>query len=187
MLKKILNPFPSLPLRQALCWGIVALILSAIFCWQVGLRVTSLTQVNYAGGSLASATLQQVVVWLLFALVLYVAALIFSREKVHFWDVAAYNLFARIPFDVMLLIFAIPMVRSVTGLVMDDSMATATQYATTLLLVGVVSLIFAAWYFYWSYKAFAHTTSLRNGRGVGIFIACYILCYILSGFVMRFV
>ena len=187
MLKKILNPFPSLPLRQALCWGIVALILSAIFCWQLGLRVTSLTQVNYAGGSLASATLQQVVVWLLFAVVLYVAALIFSREKVHFWDVAAYNLFARIPFDVMLLIFAIPMVRSVTGLVMDGSMATATQYATTLLLVGVVSLIFAAWYFYWSYKAFAQTTSLRNGRGVGIFITCYILCYILSGFVMRFV
>ena len=187
MLKKILNPFSSLPLRQALCWGIVALILSAIFCWQVGLRITTLTQVNYAGGSLASATLQQVVVWLLFAVVLYVAALIFSREKVHFWGVAAYNLFARIPFDVMLLIFAIPMVRSVTGLVMDGSMATATQYATTLLLVGVVSLIFAAWYFYWSYKAFAQTTSLRNGRGVGIFIACYILCYILSGFVMRFV
>ena len=187
MLKKILNPFPSLPLRQALCWGIVALILSAIFCWQVGLRITTLTQVNYAGGSLASATLQQVVVWLLFAVVLYVAALIFSREKVHFWDVAAYNLFARIPFDVMLLIFAIPMVRSVTGFVMDDSMATATQYATTLLLVVVVSLIFAAWYFYWSYKAFAQTTSLRNGRGVGIFITCYILCYILSGFVMRFV
>lgn len=187
MLKKILNPFPSLPLRQALCWGIVALILSAIFCWQVRLRVTTLTQVNYAGGSLASATLQQVVVWLLFAVVLYVAALIFSREKVSFVDVAAYNLFARIPFDAMLLIFAIPMVRSVTGLVMDGSMATASEYATTLLLVGVVSMLFAAWYFYWSYKAFAKASSLRNGRGVGLFIACYIICYILSGFVMRFV
>ena len=187
MLKKILNPFPSLPLRQALCWGIVALILSAIFCWQVGLRVTSLTQVNYAGGSLASATLQQVVVWLLFAVVLYVAALIFSREKVSFLDVAAYNLFARIPFDVMLLIFAIPMVRSVTGLVMDGSMATASEYATTLLLIGVVSMLFAAWYFYWSYMAFAKASNLRNGRGVGLFIACYIICYILSGFVMRFV
>ena len=187
MLKKILNPFPSLPLRQALCWGIVALILSAIFCWQVRLRVTSLTQVNYAGGSLASATLQQVVVWLLFVVVLYVAALIFSREKVSFLDVAAYNLFARIPFDVMLLIFAIPMVRSVTGLVMDGSMATASEYATTLLLIGVVSMLFAAWYFYWSYKAFAMASSLRNGRGVGLFIACYIICYILSGFVMRFV
>ena len=166
MLKKILNPFPSLPLRQALCWGIVALILSAIFCWQVRLRVTSLTQVNYAGGSLASATLQQVVVWLLFVVVLYVAALIFSREKVSFLDVAAYNLF---------------------GLVMDGSMATASEYATTLLLIGVVSMLFAAWYFYWSYKAFAKASNLRNGRGVGLFIACYIICYILSGFVMRFV
>ena len=187
MMKKILNPFPSLPLRQALCWGIAALILSAIFCWQIGLRITSLTQVNYAGGSLASATLQQVVVWLLFVVVLYVAALIFSREKVHFWDVAASNLFARIPFDVMLLIFAIPMVRSVTGLMMDGSIATATEYATTLSLIGLVATVFSVWYFYWSYKAFAQATNLRNGRGVGVFIGCFILCYILSGVVMRFV
>ena len=130
---------------------------------------------------------EQIVVWLLFSVILYVVGEMLSRSKIRFWDVAAFNLFARIPFDVMLLIFAIPMVRSVTGLVMDGSMATASEYATTLLLIGVVSILFAAWYFYWSYKAFAKASSLRNGRGVGLFIACYIICYILSGFVMRFV
>ena len=82
MMKKILNPFRHLPLRQAICWGIAALILTAIFCWQIGLRVTSITQINYAGGSLASATLQQIVAWLLFAVVLYGAGVVFSRSKV---------------------------------------------------------------------------------------------------------
>ena len=38
MMKKLLNPFEYLPLRQAICWGVVAMILTSIFMWQVGLR-----------------------------------------------------------------------------------------------------------------------------------------------------
>ena len=187
MMKKILNPFRYLPLRQAICWGIAALILTAIFCWQIGLRMTSITQINYAGGSLASATLQQIVAWLLFAVVLYGAGVLFSRSKVRFWDVAAFNLFARIPFDLSLLIFAVPMVRSVVGLIYDGSIATAMEYVNLLSVISLVAMVTVAWYFYWSYKAFAEATNLKNGRGVAIFIVCYMLSYILSGVVMRFV
>ena len=86
MMKKILNPFDYLPLRQAICWGIAALILISVFCWQVGLRLSSLTQINYGGGALWRATAQQVVAWLLFSVVLYVVALLFSRSKVRFWE-----------------------------------------------------------------------------------------------------
>ena len=186
-MNKILNPFRYLPLRQAFCWGIAALILTAIFCWQTGLRMTSITQVNYAGRSLASATVQQIVAWLLFAVVLYGAGVLFSRSKVRFWDVAAFNLFARIPFDLSLLIFAIPMVRSVMGLMMDGSIATAMEYMNLLTAVGLIASLFSVWYFYWSYKAFAEATNLKNGRGVAIFALCFILAYILSGVVMRFV
>ena len=186
-MNKILNPFRYLPLRQAICWGIAALILTAIFCWQVGLRVTSLTQINYAGGSLASATLQQIVVWLLFAIVLYGAGVLFSRSKVRFCDVAAFNLFARIPFDLSLLIFAIPQVRSVMGLLTDGSIATALEYMNLLTAVGLIYMLFSVWYFYWSYKAFAEATNLKNGRGVAIFTLCFVLTYILSGVVMRYV
>lgn len=187
MMKTIINPFGRLPMRQAMCWGIAAMILTAIFCWQTGLRATSLTQINYAGGSLAESTLQQVVVWLLFAVVLYLGGVIFSKSKVRFWDVAAYNLFARIPFDVMLLMFAVPMVRSVMGLMTDGSMATAMEYSTVLSIVGLVATLFTVWYFYWSYQAFAAATNLRNGRGVGVFAVSFVLCYLLSGFVLIYV
>ena len=187
MLEKLKNPFRFLPLRQAICWGIVAMILTAVYCWQVGLRVTSITQVNYAGGALWKATLQQIAVWLLFSAVLYVAAVVVSRSKVHFWSVAGYNLFARIPFDVMLLMFAVPMVRSVMGLMADGSVATAMEYPTVLSIVGLVATLFTVWYFYWSYQAFAAATNLRNGRGVGVFAVSFVLCYLLSGFVLIYV
>ncbi len=187
MFEKFKNPFRYLPLRQAICWGIVALILTSVFCWQIGLRVTSLTQVNYAGGALWKATLQQVVVWLFFSVVLYVAGVMVSRSKVRFWDVAAFNLFARIPFDLSLLMFAIPAVRSITGWVMDGNMERVMEYVNMLSIVGVVALLFVAWYFYWTYKAFSEATNLKEGRGIATFIVCYIVAYIASGYIMTLI
>lgn len=186
-MKKLINPFRYLPLRQALCWGIVALILMSVFCWQVGLRMSSITQINYAGGSLMSATLQQLIAWLLFAVALYAVGAVVSKSKVRFWDVAAFNLFARIPFDLSLLMFAIPSVRSVMGLMTDGSFETALQYTTLLMVVGLVSMLFSIWYFFWSYKAFAEATNIKNGRGVAIFVLTFVVAYLVSPYVLMLV
>lgn len=186
-MKKLINPFRYLPLRQALCWGIVALILMSVFCWQVGLRMSSITQINYAGGSLMSATLQQLIAWLLFAVVLYAVGAVVSKSKVRFWDVAAFNLFARIPFDLSLLMFAIPSVRSIMGLITDGSFETAMQYMNLLMVVGLVSMLFSIWYFFWSYKAFAEATNIKNGRGVAIFVLTFVVVYLVSPYVLMLV
>lgn len=187
MMKKIFNPFHYLPVRQALCWGVVALILTSIFNWQVGLRATSLTQIDFGGGALWSATVRQIIIWLLFSVVLYLAGVVASKSKVRFGDVAAFNLFARIPFDLSLLIFAVPSVKSIMGYLTDGNLNAAMQYLTPLTLIGVFSMLFSAWYFIWSYKAFAESTNLKNGKGVAIFAACYIVCYVASPYLLRWV
>mgnify|MGYP002514782786 FL=1 len=187
MIEKLKNPFRYLPLRQAICWGIVAMILTAVFCWQVGLRMTSITQVNYAGGALWKATVGQLVVWLLFSVILYVVGVMLSHSKIRFWDVASFNLFARIPFDLTLLIFAIPTVRSVMGLAMDGNIARMMEHMNLLTIVGVVSLLFSMWYFYWSYKAFAESTNVKNGKGVVAFILSFVVAYLVSGYLLKFI
>ena len=161
-MNRFLNPFGYLSLRKTLCWGIAALIITSIFVWQTGLRLSSLTQVNFAGDALWMATARQVVVWLLFA------------------D----NLFAHIPFDLSLLIFAVPRWRSVIGLVADGSINTAMQYVGSLTVAGLVSLVFFVWYVYWSYKAFAVSTNLRNAKGVVTFAVCYIAVYVASMYLL---
>lgn len=186
-MKKIVNPFRYLPLRQALCWGVVALILTAIFNWQLGLRATSLTQFNYGGGALWVSTVHQIVVWLLFALVLYAAGVIASKSKVRFGDVAAYNLFARIPFDLSLLIFAVPSVKSIMGYLSDGNVNAMVEYATPLTLIGLFGVIFSVWYFFWTYKAFAEATNLKNAKGVVIFFLCYVLSYTASNYLLRLI
>ena len=187
MMKKIVNPFNYLPLRQALCWGVVAMILTAVFMWQLGLRATSLTQIDFGGGALWKVTVAQLLIWLLFSVVLCLGGMIFSKSKVRFTDVAAYNLFARIPFDISLLIFAVPTVKSVMGYAADGNLNAMMNHLGLLSAVGLVSMLFAAWYFYWSYKAFSVATNLKDGKGVAIFFAGYMICYAASGFILRLV
>ena len=67
-MNKIVNPFRYLPIRQATCWGLVVLILTSIFCWQVGLRMTSLTQVNFAGDELCVAFARQLILLIILSL-----------------------------------------------------------------------------------------------------------------------
>lgn len=183
-MNKIVNPFRYLPVRQATCWGLVVLILTSIFCWQVGLRMTSLTQVNFAGDELWVAFARQLILWIILSLGLYLAGVMFSKSKIRFQDVAAFNLFARIPMDVSLLVFAFPTVRSVFGLIMDGSMQTAMQYVNLLSIVGLVVMGISIWYFIWTYNAFSEATNLKGGRGVAIFAVTWVICYFLSPFLL---
>lgn len=187
MWNKFINPFKYLPLRQAWCWGIVALILTSVFCWQVGLRMTSITQVNLLGDRLWAALCRQIIVWLLFAVVLYVVGLVASRSKIRFVDVAAFNLFARIPMDVMLLIFAVPAVRSVTALAGEGNINAVMQHLDIMTVVGVVSAVMSVWYFVWTYKAFAEATNVKNARGVLLFILAFVVTYITSAYALLIV
>lgn len=186
-MNKAVNPFRYLSLRKALCWGIVAMILTSIFAWQYGLRLTSLTQVDFGGGALWQATLRQVLAWLVFAVVLYVGGVAASKSKVRFWDVAAFNLFARIPFDLTLLVFAVPRVKSVFGYAMDGNLNAMLQHTTLLSVVGLVVLLLCVWYFFWSYKAFAEAANVKNGKGVAIFIVAYIVAQTAVAYLFRFI
>lgn len=183
-MKKFVNPFEHMSLRKTLCWGIAALILISIFMWQTGLRLSSLTQVNFAGDMLWAATARQVAAWLLFAVLLYAAGVLLSKSKVRFRDVAAGNLFARIPFDVSLLIFAVPRWRGVMAAVADGNINTAMQYMGALMVTGLLSLVFFVWYLYWSYKAFAVAANVRNGKGVAAFAVCFVAAYAASMYLL---
>ena len=187
MWNKFVNPFKYLPLRQAWCWGIVALILASVFCWQVGLRMTSVTQINLLGDRLWAALCRQIIVWLLFAVILYVVGLVASRSKVRFVDVAAFNLFARIPMDLALLIYAVPSVRSVTALATEGNLNAVLQPMELMTFIGIFTAIFSVLYFVWTYKAFAEATNVKNGRGVLLFILAFAVTYVTSAYAMLIV
>lgn len=196
-MKKLINPFRYLPTRQASCWGIAAMIMTAIFCWVVQLRMSSVSQVMILGQRerLWMSTVEQVAVWLIFAIVLYVIGLVASKSRVRLVDVASFNLFARIPLDLSLLIFAVPKFKAKMWFFQEQAEAMSrgdmSQVATIIddmwymTVFGIISLLFAVWYFYWSYKGFAESTNIKNGKGVILFIVGFVVAYVMSGYLLK--
>lgn len=187
MMEKFLNPFKYLTLRKAFCWGVAALILASVFYWMNGLRPTSLTQLDFGGTRLWIATARLIAAWFIYALFMYVVGAVASRSKVRFGDVAAFALFARIPFYLTALMFAIPSVKSVFALAMDGNVNALIEHVTLLSVVSLVSMLLLVWSIYWEYKAFSESTNVKNGKGVGCFIAVYILTYVVTGLLLRFI
>lgn len=195
-MKKLLNPFRYLAMRQIGCWGVAMMIMTAIYCWLLPLKMTSLTQVAIVleQPRLWQSTVEQLAVWLIFTIVLFIIGKLFSSSQVRLQDVAAYNLFARLPFDVMLLMYTVPEVKSVMFKMQllgeaivsgaNPDLSAVTQYMSTILLVSLVSLLFSVWYFYWSYKGFAEATNIRNGKGVALFIVGFLIAYVASGYLL---
>lgn len=195
-MKKLLNPFRYLAMRQIGCWGVAMMIMTAIYCWLLPLKMTSLTQVAIVleQPRLWQSTVEQLAVWLIFTIVLFIIGKLFSTSQVCLQDVAAYNLFARLPFDVMLLMYTVPEVKSVMFKMQllgeaivsgaNPDLSAVTQYMSTILLVSLVSLLFSVWYFYWSYKGFAEATNIRNGKGVVLFIVGFLIAYVASGYLL---
>lgn len=187
MKSKLLNPFKYLSLRKALCWGIVALILASVFYWLNGLRPTSLTQLDFGGSRLWIAVARLTVAWVIYALFMYGVGMIASHSKVRFGDVAAFSLFARIPFYLSVLMFAIPSVKSIFALAMDGNLNAVMEHANMLMAISLVSILFLVWNIYWEYKAFAEATNVKNGKGVVCFIIVFILAYVATGLVLRYI
>lgn len=195
-MKKLLNPFRNLAMRQIGCWGVAMMIMTAIYCWLLPLKMTSLTQVAIVleQPRLWQSTVEQLAVWLIFTIVLFIIGKLFSTSQVRLQDVAAYNLFARLPFDVMLLMYTVPEVKSVMFKMQllgeaivsgaNPDLSAVTQYMSTILLVSLVSMLFSVWYFYWSYKGFAEATNIRNGKGVALFIVGFLIAYVASGYLL---
>lgn len=187
MKDKLVNPFRYLSLRNALCWGIAALIIASVFYWLNGLRPTSLTQLDFGGSRLWIAAARLTAAWAIYAFMMYVVGATVSKSKVRFADVAAFSMFARIPFYISVLIFAVPSVKSVFALAMDGNINTMMQYVDILMVVGLVAMLFMVWSLYWEYKAFAESTNVKNGKGVSSFILVFIAAYMLSGYLLRFI
>ena len=160
-MEKVLNPFRYLSLRNAWCWGIVALILLTILSWLIGLPVWCGKSIWIAGAGITAA-------WLISAVIMYAVGAMVSKSKVRFTDVAAFLLFPFIPEIIAKLLLAIPIVNRI-GVMQHagyDTSALIEQHLPLMLKVSILLVILLVWKVFWEYKAFSESTNVKNGKGM---------------------
>lgn len=187
MFEKLNNPFRYLSLTHAMIWGTIALILTSIYCWQTDISVESLTQLSFIGRGFWCTTARQVAIWLFYSLILFVSGVLLSHSKVRFQDVASFAMFARIPYDLMLLLFLSPMIREAMEVVAARDFVMLNQNITGLLLYSFTAIFFLAWFFYWGYKGFAEATNIKNWRGIWVYALCFVITYFTSPYIVQYI
>ena len=188
-MKKFLNPFEYIAGWQALAAGTVALVATAAVATFTGQSFNAFMHIWYADIAFWQALAQQLVCWLIFSTLLYVAARIFSHSRVRALDIYGTNLFARIPVLPMLAAVCIPGRSSFTGISAQSTVEQLQQqFAVGLMLVyGILAIAFLVWFYWWSYKAFTVSANLKGNRALVIFVICYIIAsYAVTPVLIRY-
>ena len=181
-MKKILNPFLYLSGERCAAYGAIVMILSIILAWQSDMILAAPLSISYGSIALWRTTLRFFVAWGIFALLLYLWALLFSKSKIRAVDLVGMNLFARsIPLAVMLLLslWMAPLMRALMpqlelGVLPMDQF-TEMMMRPRMIVAGLLSVLALVWYFVWSWRAYTLSANLKSFKAAAGFILAYLL------------
>lgn len=166
-MKKILNPFESLSTGKAFAWG----LLGTLFA--LGLMLIAHGPVQWNVSWLVRTFSMNVLLWLPLSTLLYFAALIFSPSRIRAVDIYATNLFALLPVIVLVGVSNAITAGLLTLGVEPGGMAQVLVRAVFNLMVILLSVTMV-WSMVWGCFAFYVAANIKGGRGVVIFVVCYI-------------
>ena len=163
-MKKLIFPFRYYSGEKTLVAGLVLMVLSTVLASVAGTTFRGV--VSQGIGTLG------------FGLLL---ARIFSHTRTRIIDLVGNQAWARLPLLFMLLGGMLPVVRrtidTMAGMTPTDMMQLDLMWVT---IYGFFALVMLVWFLWWSYCGFAVATNLRGGKGVAIYIVCYILAEVVA-------
>lgn len=180
-MKKLINPFNYLSGEKTLAIGVAGLLVMALTAWYYGDVFRGVVSSGYGDLAFWQLVLQQLAGWGIFASLLYLAARLLSTSKIRAVDIYGNQLFARIPFLIILLGGAIPVIKSLTT---EMETMTALEITamdiTPVLLFGFLALAVLIWFFVWSYQGFSVAANLRGGKAAAAYIVSYLLAEVAA-------
>lgn len=192
-MKKFLNPFIYLSGERCAAYGAILMIFSAILAWQTDLLLAAPLSISFGEMALWRTTLRFLISWGVFALLLYLWALLLSKSKIRAVDLFGMNLLARsLPLFVLLLLslWMAPLMRPLIpqmvqgGMPMDQLMAVVMR--PRMMIAGLLSCAGLVWYFVWCWKAFTLAANLKGVWSVVGFILAYLLSEWLVGVIFGY-
>lgn len=180
-MKKLIFPFRYYSGEKTLVAGLVLMVLSTVLASVAGTTFRGVVSQGIGALGFGLLLLQWLAGWLVLSALLYAAARIFSHTRTRIIDLVGNQAWARLPLLFMLLGGMLPVVRrtidAMAGMTPTDMMQLDLMWVT---IYGFFALVMLVWFLWWSYCGFAVATNLRGGKGVAIYIVCYILAEVVA-------
>ena len=179
----LINPFQKIAGFQALCLGIIILILMAYFGTKADIHYPN--SINF-GSTIAlnrklnfiETLCEQLILCSLLALFFYLFSFVYQKGKVRFIDFLGTIYFARFPFLITTLYFLI--LRHLCPSILLVTSVSAWQYVMELFLYVGFTWQITTYFF-----AFKESSGLKDTRLWSGFIACIILEIFISGVIIQ--
>lgn len=171
ILKFVKNPFYRVAGYAALVWGVAGIVVSTAIAYCGGVHFHGL--LHYGGapnGSWWCFVVEHLAVWLVPAVLIYLASLFASRSHVRPVDVLGTVAFAQLPFVLLSLFMALPPmsgIMSIQSLQDVEQLLSDTSWILTVVWIGAVGLLMAIWVLYWIFRAISVACNLK-GRNLWI-------------------
>ena len=182
-MKKLIDPFRYFSGGATLAAGSAGMLLMVFLALWSGATFRGVVSQGFGDLAFWRLLLQQVAGWGVFSLLLYGAALLFSRSKIRAVDIFGNQALARVPFLLILIgsmVFPVlRMTKEMMSLAQEEILANVDLAGLTLF--GFFALAVLVWFFWWSYRGFVVAANLRGGKAVAIYIVCYLLAEAAAG------
>ena len=181
---RLINPFYYIAGGKALAWGLLFLLGNTLLLNCASMAQDTPVHFSYVQHYSFLQTLgQQLLMWLLPALLLWGAGVLLSSSKIRPIDIfgtTAFTQLLMLPMGAMLLF---PQFQVLQQEVLQQTLSGQIPPTGEVLLLmgyGFFALFMLIWYYVWNYHAFSVSCNVRGSKAVITFIAAEILTTIIG-------
>lgn len=193
---RLFNPFRYIAGTKSLVWGLIFIISEIVLLYFNGYIMDGYIHITRkpAGVLLWQATLIQLIMWHLPALLLYVCGIVMSHSKIRIVDIFGTTAFAQL----LLLPMIVPMLIPPVANMLDEVIAAINRAPVAgtavgnlpfaaLLLFGVWSILWLVLFYVWNYNAFATSCNVRGKKAVAVYIAVILAVTFAAPYIVRLI
>ena len=169
----IFNPFVYIAGFKSLIIGLVGLCLTSFLAYITGTHFNGFIHVEFAKDCCFWVyLLENVIQWIAFSVVLYLAGLMLSKSKIRLIDVFGTILLSRIPLLIVPVFRLFPFFQSFV------------IFSTTMYLLVGVYIVSFIWFVVLSFNAYKISCNLKNDKLLFSFFACLVISEVLIKLVL---
>jgi hypothetical protein len=184
----LFSPFEKLGNNKALIIGFVIIILTAIAGWFTNVRFNGIIDIHLSEArlSLIAHLVEALLMWLLFAAVLFATGSIISRTKINLLTILGYQALARWPYLFAPVLFWIFPVQKMYAYFMyqyfglGEALTVTTFDMVLMVLFSILIVLLTIWMIALMYRAYTISCHVKGVKGVISFIFAIIVAELLS-------
>lgn len=184
MIKKLINPFNNIAGGKSLIIGLIGMIATCVAAYYTKIIFYNTISTTYGQSSFLFLGIQALINWLSISILLYMAALLFSKSSIRLIDIFGTQAFARLPF-LLAAIFTFP---SLSKKLMDYALNIKAPINITSgdIILIIIHFFFAilavTWMITLSVNAYKVSANLKGTKLTVIYIICLMISIFISNY-----